>query len=160
MEWIVNRIFVCNPIRFQMVMRNYQQNKIRLDQEGMLLNSELGNTQQACTRILKDVKYKFVYTIRAKSPDISIDKYFGQIRDRLRKGQCFEQPYLGTREFVVSDFREGILDDENVHPELINAGKIQLGNMPLINTYESGEFQTKYFNAVLDRGVLDVASFY
>ena len=44
---------------------------------------------------------------------------------RVEKGQCFQQPYLGLREFAVSRF-ESPRGDEQSDQELLDAGEFDL----------------------------------
>lgn len=166
MEWVVEKIICLNPIRYETVLRNFQQDKIKDVNRPMILGVT-DDIQQCHTRILKNVAYRIEYTIKLTkeldNPKLTIDKYLGQIRDRLRKGQCYCQPYLGCKEFPCN-FRESTKEEGEpgaIHQELINSRDIQLGRMPIVN-YEDelGNFKTLFKQATLVKGVMDVRSLY
>lgn len=171
MSWRVDRIVVVNPIRYLTVLRNYQQEKIK-DESPMTLSSDndpfYSPIQQCHTRILKNIAYRIEYSIfltkELINPKLTIDKYFGQIRDRLKKGQCFAYPYFGCKEFTCSIFRESTKEESNysfIHQELIHAGEISLGRMPILNySDENGKFQTIFKEVSLNKGVIDVKHLY
>jgi CRISPR-associated protein Cas5d len=58
--------------------------------------------QQRATTLLRDVAYvieaHFELTLKAGAED-SVGKHLDQFNRRARKGQCFHQPCMGTREF-------------------------------------------------------------
>lgn len=67
--------------------------------------------QQRAAMVLKDVRYMieahFELTGSANESD-SHGKFKGIIMRRLRRGQCYHQPYFGCREFCkLSNVREG-----------------------------------------------------
>ena len=164
MYWQVEKIICLNPIRYETVLRNFQQDKIK-DRDRPMILGVTDNIQQCHTRILKDVAYRIEYRIgltgELENPKLTIDKYLGQIRDRLKKGQCFSQPYLGCKEFICS-FRESTKAEglpNAIHPELINSRDIPLGRMP-IDSYvdKDGHYRYVLKNVNLVKGVIDVKS--
>lgn len=170
MEWQVKRIVVGKPIRYATITRNFAQNKMNPNHDGMLLTTEdKANVQQSSTQVLMNVAYRIEYTIRL-SHDISeypegvdIHKYLNQIQERLRKGQCFAQPYLGCKEFVCTLIRESTVKESNYNfiPEELKNNTIQLGRMPIFNYQtETGLFKTFFKNVELVGGVLDVENVY
>lgn len=107
-QWYVRRIIVLTPIRFATIKRNE-------------INSKQGRTPiiiedkraQRNSVVLKDVKYIIEASIYQKehSKNNTPEKYIGKkgidadhdgifIR-RVKKGQCWRRPYLGTREFAA-----------------------------------------------------------
>lgn len=116
--WQVTKIEVLNPIKWTSVRRNevgavVSKNPIFIEEK----------RQQKNTLMLQDVRYrlwaKLVFIPRwkrkeTKNPlideeekeslrkDENPGKYNAMFERRARKGQCFNQPYLGTRECVAS----------------------------------------------------------
>ena len=114
-HWQVTKIEVLNPIKWTSVRRNEvgavaSKNPIFIEEK----------RQQKNTLLLEDVHYriyaKLVFIPRwkreeSKNPLIDTEeseflrkdenpgKYNAMFERRAKKGQCFNQPYLGTREF-------------------------------------------------------------
>ncbi len=112
-RWLIDRIHVLRPIRFETIRRNEVGHKIpaskaksamnRGDPAGLqMLVDE--NRQQRATLALRDVAYvieaHFEMTDRA-GPGDNPAKHFDMFRRRAGKGQCFHRPALGCREFVA-----------------------------------------------------------
>lgn len=109
--WVVDRIHVLKPIRFQSFRRNEvgakasasnaKQAMNRGDVNGLGLVVE-DNRQQRATMLLTDVAYvieaRFKLTQRAGADDEPA-KHAAMFQRRAEKGQCFHRPCLGTREF-------------------------------------------------------------
>ena len=110
-SWIIENIGVLKPIRFQSIRRNEVAHKASvglvrkamkagsLDGLGLIVEDE---RQQRAATVLVDVSYlieaHFELTAKA-SPDDNEGKHLDVFNRRARKGQCFHQPCLGTREF-------------------------------------------------------------
>jgi len=103
-QWYVRRILVLNPVQFFSVKRNEINSKQGLNP---IVVDEVDSKESPKYRsqrnsiILKNVVYIIeasVYqeTVSSKNPPI---KYVEMFRRRVRKGQCWRRPYLGTREF-------------------------------------------------------------
>jgi CRISPR-associated protein Cas5d len=112
-RWVIDRIHVLKPIRFQSIRRNEVGSKVpasavkaamkRGDLDGLSLVVENDRQQRAAT-ILVDVDYlieaHFELTSRAEAAD-SEGKHLDMFNRRAERGQCFHQPSLGTREFAA-----------------------------------------------------------
>ena len=111
--WVVDRIQVLKPIRFETLRRNELGHKI--PQTKVLAAMKKGSTDQVGTHIeddrqqrasilLRDVAYvveaHFVLTDVAQPGDTEA-KHVAMFKRRAAKGQCFHRPYLGTREFAA-----------------------------------------------------------
>ena len=106
-RWHVRKIEVLNPIRWINVRRNEVAVKATANQRG-------GNTgmyiedhrQQRAGLFLRDVRYRIhaEFEILDNNPANNPVKFTEMFKRRASKGQCFNQPYLGTREFSC-DFR-------------------------------------------------------
>src|SRR5215216_2196029 len=115
-RWVVDRIHVLKPIRFQSFRRNEVGAKISADKarSAMKAGSTAGlglvvedNRQQRAMTLLVDVDYvieaHFDLTDKATDDDTPA-KHISMFNRRAESGQCFHQPCLGTREFPA-DFR-------------------------------------------------------
>ena len=115
-RWVVDEIRVLRPIRFQSIRRNEVGSKAPVARiRSAMKSGEIGdlmliadeNRQQRAATVLRDVSYvisaHFDLTTRAGAGE-SEGKHLDIFNRRARKGQCFHQPCLGTREFVA-DFR-------------------------------------------------------
>jgi CRISPR-associated protein Cas5d len=100
-DWQVRRIRVLKPIRFESIMRN--------EVEGIIPRTIADATkgdycadedrQQRNSLFLRDVAYVIEADILLREhADQDVAKYRDMFRRRVKKGQCFNQPYLGTRE--------------------------------------------------------------
>lgn len=114
-EWKIDKIYVLNPIRDENIKRNELKGKLSADIVLKALNTnkisdismsvDATTIMQRTSRILCDVHYvveaHFIFTSAASSEDTS-GKVISIVQRRLEKGQCFNTPYLGCREFSAS----------------------------------------------------------
>ena len=135
-RWIVDRIQVLKPIRFDTIRRNELGSRIpagtvraamrRGDTADLSAVIEDDRQQRAAT-VLRDVAYiieaHFVLTASAQADDTPA-KHASMFNRRAAKGQCFHRPYLGTREFpahfapVVGPPPESSLEPEQRNRDL------------------------------------------
>lgn len=112
--WVVDAVHVLKPPRFQSIRRNEVGAKIpagkvksamkRGDLEGLQLLVDEERQQRASTVLVRPayvIEAHFVLTDRA-GPDDNEGKHLDLFNRRARRGQCFHQPCLGTREFAAS----------------------------------------------------------
>lgn len=130
-HWQVTRIEVLNPIRWASVRRNEVGAVASTRASGIYIEEK---RQQRNSLLLKDVRYRIWAKLefipkwkRAVSRNPHIDKeeddmlhkdenpgkYNAMFERRAGKGQCFNQPYLGTRECSCS-FRLVNVDKETL----------------------------------------------
>ncbi len=120
-QWIVTRIEVLEPIRWISVRRNEVATKASPRKAAIFIEDD---RQQRAGLLLRDVRYRlhaqqrFIQAdqrpkCRNTVPDALLDpdeqaaigkdetpaKYAAMFERRAAKGQCFNQPYLGCREF-------------------------------------------------------------
>jgi len=113
-RWVVDSIQVLKPIRFESIRRNEVGGKLSAASVGKAINA--GRTdgvisyieddrQQRASTVLRDVGYvigaHFELTDKAGADD-SEGKHLDIFNRRARRGQCFQAPCLGTREFPAS----------------------------------------------------------
>jgi len=122
-EWHITEIEVLNPIKWMNLRRNevesiasFRSAKTAMKEGSGLLGIYADEQrQQRASLLLKDVRYRihgeFTMTERA-GPQDSAAKFADMFRRRAKKGQCFNQPYLGCREFscdfALADEEDGV----------------------------------------------------
>jgi CRISPR-associated protein Cas5d len=112
-RWVIDRIHVLRPIRFQSFRRNEVGAKISADKAKSAMRAgstaSLGlvvedNRQQRAATLLIDVDYvieaHFELTGKAKDDDTPA-KHASMFNRRAEGGQCFHRPCLGAREFAA-----------------------------------------------------------
>lgn len=112
-RWVIDRIHVLEPIRFQSIRRNEVGHKApagkikqamnRGDVGGLQLLVDEDRQQRASTVLVAPayvIEAHFVLTHRADASD-SEGKHLDIFNRRAARGQCFHQPCLGTREFAA-----------------------------------------------------------
>ena len=165
-HWVVDRIHVLRPIRFQSLRRNEVGAKIpaeaaaramrRGSVEGLGLVVEEERQQRAAT-LLVDVDYMieahFTRTPHAQADDTDA-KHISMFNRRAAAGQCFHQPCLGTREFPAAF--EPVPEGAPV-PASPLTGERDLGWMTYEPPYAPGT-PARFFRATMVNGVIDVAA--
>lgn len=164
MRWVIDRIHVCNPIRFTNIRRNEVKEVVSArnmctlmeKQEGELYLATSEHIQQRAAMVLTDVRYvieaHFEMTDRA-TPSDNPGKFQDIIKRRLNRGQCYHQPCFGVREFPAHfKLCESIPE---CHSELL--GEKDLGWMLLDMDYSDKEnIKPMFFRAALRNGVMEV----
>lgn len=165
-RWVIDRIRVLRPIRFETVRRNEVASKASYANarramaggEGELALHPEEDRQQRASVILRDVGYvidaHFEMTRRA-GPDDNPAKHADTVRRRIARGQCVWQPCFGCREFPAWFAPADGLAAEV--PESL-AGDRDLGWMLHDIDFDRG-MTPHFFRAVLHDGVLDVPPF-
>jgi CRISPR-associated protein Cas5d len=174
-RWEVRMIEVLNPIQWANVRRN---------EVGAVMGGDAGLfvedlRQQRAGLFLKDVAYRLhaalVYlppgtrmAARRPRPVILVDpkestvqagpenpaKYQSMFERRARKGQCFNHPYLGCREFSVASFR--LVETLAAEPLPIPEDR-DLGFMLYDLDYTAADGPSPaFFRARMDQGVVAV----
>lgn len=162
--WVIDRIHVLKPIRFMNIRRNEVASKIPLKNvktamKGGDVALQLfieSHRQQRAAMILRDVAYvieaHFEYTSEEDNND---GKHLDEFNRRARKGKCFNQPYLGCREFPAH-FR--LLETDEPLPASHLRGTQDLGYM-LHDIDFTNEMQPHFFRAEMTDGVITVPPF-
>lgn len=164
LNWCVDKIYVLSPIRFTNIRRNEVKAKLSARkaksamlgaEEELYLNTK-EEIQQRASMVLKNVHYvieaHFEMTDKASAGD-NPGKFQDIIKRRLKKGQCYHNPYFGCREFPVN-FREYDFSDV---PTADTAEERDLGFMLYDFDYsDPANIKPMYFRAILKKGVLDL----
>lgn len=171
-RWIVERIRVLTPIHFMNIRRNELARKIPVGTVKQAMNDLVTpveifieeDRQQRAAMVLKDVDYvieaSFEITELAGKADSggAIDptdcepgKHYEMFRRRAEKGQCFHQPYLGTREFPAN-FAWVAREDIPASPF---HGERDLGWMLLDLDFDN-YMEPRFFRAIMRNGSVEV----
>ncbi len=159
--WVIDRIHVLKPIKFDNVRRNEVSSKIpkpnpatamRDKKPLYFLVDDGNNRQQRASTLLRDVDYvieaHFETTDKAGAED-NEGKHLDIFRRRASKGQFFHQPALGCREFPAKF--ELIVDEI---PTSCYAGQSKdLGYM-LLDIDFANEMTPLFFRAQMENGII------
>jgi CRISPR-associated protein Cas5d len=146
-KWYIRRIMLLKHVAYFSVKRN----ELKAKQETKPLSIEEVRTQRTSI-ILKNVAYIIEASVwqdffDSVNPPV---KYVEIFRRRVRKGQCFRRPYLGTREFAC-EFSAPTADDAPI------GDTIPVGSLFYDMFYDAGGIPRPLFayNTVIVNGVLD-----
>lgn len=182
-RWQIHKIEVLKPIRWINLRRNEVGQVISTRNMQTAMNQGHGNLalniederQQRAGLFLRDVEYR-LYASFAMQDDSqhthryprlnansdsdgsenSLIKFQRMFERRANKGQCFNQPYLGCREFSA-DFR--LVNPKENSPTLIEelSGERDLGWMLYDLDYSNtAEPNPRFFQARMNNGVITV----
>jgi len=164
MRWEITKIEVLNPVKWTSIRRN--EVGAVMGTSPILIENK---RQQKNTLMLRDVRYRIwanlVYIPVSARPQEAFSKhkpgndenpmkYYEMFERRAGQGQCFTQPYLGTRECAAS-WRLAYPDREALSPaieESRNLGII-LYDMDFSNPKD---IQAMFFRAEMRNGVIIV----
>ena len=165
MCWIVDRIYVVNPVRFTSVRRNEVKSKISAANVLQVYNgadkplsiSTKAEIVQRASLLLRDVEYvieaHFEMTENANETD-NPGKFKDIIMRRLRRGECFHMPYFGCREFPANF---SLCKEETIKTAYDDVEEKDLGFMLFDMDYsDRNNIQPMFFRAVMRKGVLDL----
>lgn len=175
-KWHILKIEVLKPIKWVSVRRNEVGTTASERSRGIFIED---NRQQRAGLFLQDVAYRLHAELEFIPPparpkiirpvmesllddneknewqkDENPGKYNSMFERRARKGQCFNQPYLGCREFSC-DFR--LVDNIAQEPLPISETR-DLGFMlyDLDFTTDAENPSPAFFRAQLNNGVIDI----
>jgi len=161
-EWHIHKIEVLNPIRWINIRRNEVGAVLPVGNITKAINGGEppalyveDNRQQRAGLLLRDVAYRlhgsFTLTDKAGDSD-NTGKFAEMFRRRASKGQCFNQPYLGCREFSC-DFQ--LIDLEPFIPAIEDTRP--LGWMLYdIDYQDTNNPAPLFFNATMNNGIIEV----
>ena len=170
MRWQVTKIEVLKPIKWTSVRRNEVGATASTKSSSIYIEDK---RQQKNSLLLKDVKYriwaKLVFIPVSERPkeafakhkpgaDENPMKYYQMFERRANQGQCFTQPYLGTREFSAS-FRLVDPDTDELCPALSaeQGGNRDLGIMLYDMDFSNPkDTQAMFYRAEMKEGVIIV----
>jgi CRISPR-associated protein Cas5d len=185
-RWIIDEIHVLNPIRFTNIRRNEVSSKIPVKGgtgvNAAMTNPEIRpamdvaeNRQQRASLLLKDVAYLikahvhlFDTRLEKNGPEVPANeaagKHLEMFKRRALKGQAFQQPYFGCREFPVRfELIENDADIPKPHPDFITGQPKDLGFMLHDIEFEQDRATKKvksttphFFRATMTDGVIRI----
>lgn len=180
-QWVVHRIHVLAPIRFTNVRRNElgveghsgvkvpsgSVKKAMNDGESPVELFVEDHRQQRAALVLTNVDYVIEASVRitekagaagrngvVEDNDTVPGKHLDIFRRRARQGQCFHQPYFGTREFPAN-FEPA--DPDQVPSSSDDVPDQDLGWMLHDIDFTAG-MEPRFFRAALRDGVVEVPS--
>lgn len=135
-SWVIDSIDVLNPIRFETIRRNEIGSKGSYSDAKSVWRGKTKSLgipaskyrQQRNTLYLVDVDYvidaHFEIRVGIAGEEDTPQKHYNIALRRIRNGQCFNQPYLGCREFPAtvslveesSQIPESCYCGEGIHP--------------------------------------------
>jgi len=157
--WVVDRIHVLNPICFDNIRRNELGSKLALGTVNKAMKDGHSpvevfiedDRQQRAAMVLRGVAYVVEAHFTFSSAEDNNPAKHKEIFDRrVAKGQCFQQPYLGCREFPA--FFEPITGEI---PRSSLIGETVLGWM-LHDIDFKNNMEAKFFRAVMCDGLIEV----
>jgi len=169
-RWIVDRIHILKPIKFNNFRRNELKSKtpvsgpaginMAMREKNIPIRVFIeDNRQQRASLVLRDVEYIIeahfeLTTIHGESDNSG--KHQDIFKRRARKGQYFHHPYMGCREFPA-DF-ELVEEEINipVNPEIQDS---DLGYMLHDIDFYNGNI-ARFVRAIIKNGVIDIPPFY
>jgi CRISPR-associated protein Cas5d len=180
-RWRVEKILVLNPIKHFSILRN-EINTLQSDRaakswkdsgDGYFAEEDRAQRHSLC---LRDVAYIIHAQIdlqahaTAHDASVNVAKYRDQFRRRVDRGQCFNQPYLGTREFStafmsVNGDEQPIDHSEDLGWMLFDLEFTEVSKKGSMSYYAhdasgarvtQGTAMPKFFHAELKDGVLEV----
>jgi len=164
-RWVIDKIHVLKDIQFTNIRRNEVSDKISTSEAERRMKGltdpffmdATDKRQQRAALVLKNVDYvveaHFEPVPERAGPDDTVEKHYNIALRRLRKGQQYHAPYLGTREFGAK-------------VDLIEGGGIPKG--PFSGTQELGwmlydldfrdpqDIRPQFFKATMQDGVIDL----
>ena len=162
--WVVQAIHVLKPIRFQSIRRNEVGSKVSVSTiRSAMRNESIANLaliadedrQQRASTVLANVAYvieaRFELTDKAGIDD-NAGKHLDIFNRRARKGQCFHQPCLGTREFAA---QFSLIEPDAPLPPAILETR-DLGFMLYDIDHAVADRPSMFFRAQLENGVMRV----
>jgi CRISPR-associated protein Cas5d len=161
-SWEVEAIEVHAPIEFFSIKRNEVGSRASTPSADVIAGLAPmppfyidDNRQQRVTLGLRDVNYviraRFVFTPQKGERD-NLGKFLDTFDRRVRKGQCFEPPFLGAREFAAH-FGPPIEGKKPI--PLTKPLGLMYHSRPLGNS----KAPARFFNAKLVNGVMNVPPF-
>ncbi len=161
-RWRIDSIEVLNEIKFDTFRRNevggklsYRNAKTAMERGSDVYEIASSDRQQRATMYLKDVSYvvqaHFDLTADASEGDTE-EKHYNIALRRLRKGQCFNQPVLGCREFPA---QVDLVDEADCLTRFYaGSGERDLGFMLYDIDFDNG-MEPQFFRAIMRDGIID-----
>jgi CRISPR-associated protein Cas5d len=165
-RWMIDKIHILSDIRFTNIRWNEVREKASTDNllqvmkggKKPLYISATNSRQQRASMVLKDVDYlieaHFQKVEKEWGERDTEEGHYNIVLRRLRQGQYFHAPCLGTREFPA---RVEIIEDESEIPESPLKGRRDFGWMLYDLDFSNlRDIKPKFFKAQMLDGVIDL----
>lgn len=160
-KWVVDRIHVLNPIKFDNIRRNEIEHKLSSTSISKAMKDGKSSVsifieearQQRAAMVLRNVSYIIeAHFVGSGGEDgNNVGKHLDIFNRRVAKGQCFYQPYLGTREFSAN------FEAVTEIPESELTGERDLGFMLFdMDFSDSKNIKPMFFRAKMVDGVIEI----
>ncbi|AEJ20058.1 type I-C CRISPR-associated protein Cas5c [Gracilinema caldarium] len=164
-RWVIDTIHVLRDIEFTNIRRNEVSDKASVDNVLQVMNgtnkplyiATTETRQQRAAMVLKNVDYvieaHFELTEKIGSGETE-EKHYNIILRRLRQGQHFHAPCLGTREFPAT---VTTIEDRNNIPKSPMKGKRDFGWMLYdLDFSNPRDIKPMFYHAIMQDGIIDV----
>lgn len=165
-RWVIDKIHVLNEIRYTNIRRNEVSEKASVDNaiqvmkgaQKPLFISTNENRQQRAALVLRNVDYiveaHFEKVESEWGERDTEEGHYNIALRRLRQGQFFHAPCLGTREMPA---KVELIDDKVNLPRSSLSGERELGWMLYDLDFSNTEdIQPKFFKAKMVDGIIDL----
>ncbi len=167
-RWNITKIEILNPIKWISVRRNEVGSTMSPRSSHLFIEEK---RQQKAGLFLRDVRYRlyaeleFIPPAKRSNPEQQLQleqmdenpgKYNAMFERRATKGQCFNQPYLGCREFSAS-FR--LVKEDEMRTSTPIPLTQDLGFMLYdMDFSDPKDSQAMFFRPTIENGVIFVPS--
>lgn len=169
-KWVIDKIHVLSEIEFTNIRRNEVSKKISTDdvQQAMkngtkllyIVATDTDNKirQQRASMVLKDVDYvieaHFEKVEKEWGERDTEEGHYNIVLRRLRQGQHFHAPCLGTREFPA---KVTLIEDKGSIPESPLKDRRDFGWMLYdLDFSNPRDIQPMFYHAIMQDGIIDV----
>lgn len=165
-RWAIDKIHVLREIEFTNIRRNEVSDKASVDNALQVMKgadkplyiAATEARQQRAAMVLKDVDYvieaHFEKVEKEWGERDTEEGHYNIVLRRLRNGQHFHAPCLGTREFPA---KVTLIEDKRDIPKSPLTGRRDLGYMLYdLDFANPRDIQPMFFRAIMEDGVLAV----
>lgn len=165
-RWVIDKIHVLRDIEFTNIRRNEVSDKASVDNALQVMKgankplyiAATEARQQRAAMVLKDVDYvieaHFEKVEKEWGERDTEEGHYNIVLRRLRQGQHFHAPCLGTREFPA---KVTLIEDKNDIPESPLRGKRDFGWMLYdLDFSNPRDIKPMFYHAVMQDGIIDV----
>ncbi|QIK37938.1 type I-C CRISPR-associated protein Cas5 [Caldichromatium japonicum] len=165
-RWVIDKTHVLREIEFTNIRRNEVSDKASVDNALQVINgankplyiAATESRQQRAAMVLKDVDYvieaHFEKVEKEWGERDTEEGYYNIVLRRLRNGQHFHAPCLGTREFPA---KVTLIEEKGAIPKSPLTGKRDLGYMLYdLDFSNPRDIQPMFFRAIMEDGMVVV----
>lgn len=169
-KWVIDKIHVLREIEFTNIRRNEVSKKISTDDVSQAMkggtkllyivatDTENKIRQQRASMVLKDVDYvieaHFEKVEKEWGERDTEEAHYNIVLRRLRDGQHFHAPCLGTREFPA---KVTLIEDKDAIPKSPLTDRRDLGYMLYdLDFSNPRDIQPMFYHAIMQDGMIDV----